>query len=85
MSEAPKPDEHGNDWMNRIIVLVISLFCVVFGLPLAVGSALSFTTMVVSLEWPNPWTIVSFGIGMTLCGFGVVIGWSAIRPKKATK
>ncbi|WP_300541166.1 hypothetical protein [Maricaulis sp.] len=83
MSDRPeKPYSTANDWINRAIVLVIALMCLIFGVPLVGGSALSFTTMIAAGEWPNPWTIVAFGIGLALCAFGVVVGWSALVPRR---
>lgn len=85
MSETPRKSySSADDWMNRAIVLVIALMALIFGVPLLLGSGVSFTTMIIAGEMPNLWTFVSFGIGAALNAFGVVIGWSALVPRKDT-
>ncbi|MAK63506.1 MAG: hypothetical protein CMF75_02000 [Maricaulis sp.] len=86
MSEQPDtPKRSPEDWLNRIIVLVIAAMAMIFGVPLMIGSAISLVTLVMAGEWPTPWAIPALVIGLAVTAFGFVIAWRAFVPNPKAK
>ncbi len=83
----PAPDtEPGNDWLNRIIILVIAIFALIAGLPLVVSGAASIVISLGSASLPSGWDFILLMLGLGLSAFAGMIIWkvfSGVRRKEA--
>jgi TRAP-type C4-dicarboxylate transport system permease small subunit len=78
MSEAPGPVEDGNDWMNRIIGLVIALACLAFGVTLLVGAVDGVLGALDAGDLPSIWVVLSVLLGVGLTAMGGMFAWKSV-------
>lgn len=75
MAEGPKPKLKAEDWLNRIIIVVIALFALIAGLPMVLSGAASILSAFAMMTIPGVMETLAFLIGIGLTAFAGMIAW----------
>lgn len=86
VAETPgKAVSKAEDWLNRIIVLVIALASLILGIPLVLMGVSHLLMAVMTGDWEFWGMVALLPAGLLANAFGVIIGWSALVPKARGK
>lgn len=76
--ETGSTSPNGNDWLNRIIGLVIALSCLAFGLTLLVGGVDSVFSVMGEGGFPSLWVALTVLLGAGLTAIGGMFAWKSV-------